>query len=230
MTGTTADIIPIVIVPVVILVFWLVTIYYANSHPRWGSQAPAAPVSTHALEESVPAQRLSSPGTVVPGQRPGTAADQVTPEQAGQRDPKLALCLKTSCGEHYLSQAFGRLLLSPIRAVVSILPAEVPERCPAGGPGGRVPRTGTRCSSLARRLPLLLVWRSRRPVELPGLRALGALQPNFQQADALESLAALLAEDGRTRESRRTYGRAAQVFKAIDDAEASSRCDALAAP
>jgi len=59
---------------------------------------------------------------------------------------------------------------------------------------------------------------------------MGALQPDFRQADALESLAALLAEDGRTRESRRIYARAAQVFKAIDDAEASSRCDALAAP
>jgi tetratricopeptide (TPR) repeat protein len=57
-----------------------------------------------------------------------------------------------------------------------------------------------------------------------------ALHPNFRQAEALESLAGLLAEDGRTGESRRSYARAAQVFKAIDDAEASSRCDALAAP
>jgi hypothetical protein len=82
MTGTTADIIPIVIVPVVILAAWLVMINYANSHPRWGSQAPADTGSGHALEGSVPAQRLSSPGPVVPGQRPGTAADEVTPEQA----------------------------------------------------------------------------------------------------------------------------------------------------
>ena len=82
MTGTTADIIPIVIVPVVILVFWLVTIYYANSHPRWGNQPPADTGSTHALEGSVPAQRLSSPGPVVPAQRPGTAVEEVTPEQA----------------------------------------------------------------------------------------------------------------------------------------------------
>jgi tetratricopeptide (TPR) repeat protein len=57
-----------------------------------------------------------------------------------------------------------------------------------------------------------------------------ALHPNFRQAEALESLAGLLAEDGRTGESRRTYARAAQVFEAIDDAEASSRCDGLAAP
>ena len=57
-----------------------------------------------------------------------------------------------------------------------------------------------------------------------------ALHPNFRQAEALESLAGLLAKDGRTGESRRTYARAAQVFKAIDDAEASSHCDALAAP
>jgi hypothetical protein len=81
MTGTTGDIIPIVIVPVVALAFWLVMMYYVASHPRWGSQAPADTVSTHALEGSVPAQRLSSPGPVVPGQRPGTAAHEVTPEQ-----------------------------------------------------------------------------------------------------------------------------------------------------
>jgi hypothetical protein len=82
MTGTTSDIIVIVIVPVVALAFWLVMMFHANSHPQWGSQAPADTVSTHALEGSVPAQRRGSPGPVVPGQRPGTAADDVTPEQA----------------------------------------------------------------------------------------------------------------------------------------------------
>jgi tetratricopeptide (TPR) repeat protein len=55
-----------------------------------------------------------------------------------------------------------------------------------------------------------------------------ALHPNFRLAEALESLAGLLAKDGRTGESRRAYARAALVFKAIDDDEASSRCDALA--
>jgi hypothetical protein len=82
MTGTTGDIIPIVIVPVLILGFWLVIIFYANSHPRWGSQAPAETVSTHALAGSVPGQRPSSPEPAVPGQRPGTAADEVTRGQA----------------------------------------------------------------------------------------------------------------------------------------------------
>jgi tetratricopeptide (TPR) repeat protein/transcriptional regulator with XRE-family HTH domain len=57
-----------------------------------------------------------------------------------------------------------------------------------------------------------------------------ALHPDFRQAEALESLAGLLARDGQASESRRTYARAAQVFKAIDDAESSSRCDVLAAP
>ena len=56
------------------------------------------------------------------------------------------------------------------------------------------------------------------------------VHPDFRQAEALESLAGLLASDGRTGESRRAYARAAQVFKAVDDAEASSRCDALAGP
>ena len=82
MTGTAADIIPIVIVPVVALAFCLVMIYYADSHPRWGSQAPADTISAHVLEGSVPAQRLNSPGPVVPSQRPGTAADESIPEQA----------------------------------------------------------------------------------------------------------------------------------------------------
>jgi hypothetical protein len=82
MTGTTADLIPIIIVPVVALVFMLVMVNYANSHPYWGSQAPADAGSTHPLEGGVPAQRLSSLGSVVPGQRLGTAADDVTPEQA----------------------------------------------------------------------------------------------------------------------------------------------------
>ena len=82
MTGTTADLIPIIIIPVVALAFMLVMVNYANSHPQWGSQAPADTVSTHPLEGGIPAQRLSSPGPVVPGQRLGTAAAEVTPEQA----------------------------------------------------------------------------------------------------------------------------------------------------
>jgi hypothetical protein len=55
-------------------------------------------------------------------------------------------------------------------------------------------------------------------------------QPNFRQAEALETLAALLAEEGRTEESRRAYARAAQVYEAIGDAEASSRCHAAVPP
>jgi hypothetical protein len=82
MSGTTADIIPIVIVPILALAFLLVMVNYANSHPQWGSRAPADTVSTHALEGSIPAQRLSRAGPVVPGQRLGTAADEVAPEQA----------------------------------------------------------------------------------------------------------------------------------------------------
>ena len=82
MTGTTGDIIPIVIIPVLALVFWLVVIFHASNHPRWGKQPPADNAAAHALEGNVPAQRLSSPRPVVPGQRAGTAADEVTPEQA----------------------------------------------------------------------------------------------------------------------------------------------------
>jgi hypothetical protein len=81
MTGTAGDIIPIVIVPVLALAYMLGMVYYANSHPQWGNQ-PTETGSTHALEGSVPTQDLSSPRPVVPGQPPGTDADEVTREQA----------------------------------------------------------------------------------------------------------------------------------------------------
>jgi hypothetical protein len=81
MTGTTADLIPIIIVPVVALAFMLVMVNWANSHPQWGSQAPADTVSTHPLGGGVPAQRLGSPGPVVPSQPLGTVADEVASEQ-----------------------------------------------------------------------------------------------------------------------------------------------------
>ncbi|WP_424534079.1 AAA family ATPase [Sphaerisporangium viridialbum] len=48
------------------------------------------------------------------------------------------------------------------------------------------------------------------------------------QARSLETLAALLADEGRTGESRRAYARAAEVYEAIGDADASSRCHDLA--
>jgi tetratricopeptide (TPR) repeat protein/transcriptional regulator with XRE-family HTH domain len=56
------------------------------------------------------------------------------------------------------------------------------------------------------------------------------LEPDFRRAEALETLADLLAEEGRTEESRRAYGRAAQVYEAIGDAEASGRCHAAVTP
>jgi len=82
MSGTNADLIPIIIIPVVALVFMLGMIFYANSHPQWGSsQAPADAVSTHAMEGGISAQRLSSPGPVVPGERLDRAADEGAAEQ-----------------------------------------------------------------------------------------------------------------------------------------------------
>ncbi|MEU0481378.1 tetratricopeptide repeat protein [Streptosporangium sp. NPDC006013] len=59
-----------------------------------------------------------------------------------------------------------------------------------------------------------------------------ALMEQFQtissQARALETLAAVLAEEGRTEESRRAYARAAELFEASGDAEAGGRCHDLA--
>ncbi|MFF2936813.1 helix-turn-helix domain-containing protein [Streptomyces mirabilis] len=63
-----------------------------------------------------------------------------------------------------------------------------------------------------------------------GIDALDELKvSDFRQAGALESLAALLAGEGRTDESRHAYARAAQVFEAIGDTGARNRCHALAA-
>ena len=62
-----------------------------------------------------------------------------------------------------------------------------------------------------------------------GIDGMDTLQmSDFRQAAALKTLAALLAEEGRTDDSRRAYARAAQVFEAIGDTEAGSRCHALA--
>ena len=61
MSGTNADLIPIIIIPVVALAFMLGMIFYANSHPQWGSQAPADTVPTHALEGGIPAQASEQP-------------------------------------------------------------------------------------------------------------------------------------------------------------------------
>ncbi|MFD6181927.1 NB-ARC domain-containing protein [Streptomyces goshikiensis] len=52
---------------------------------------------------------------------------------------------------------------------------------------------------------------------------------DYRQADALETLASLLAEEGLPNDSRRAYVRAAQVFESIGDSAASSRCRTLAA-
>lgn len=62
-----------------------------------------------------------------------------------------------------------------------------------------------------------------------GIDLLDTLQvSDFRHAEALEALAALLVEEGRTDESHRTYARAAQVYAAIGDPESSSRCHTLA--
>jgi len=88
MSGTNADLIPIIIIPVVALGFMLGMIFYANSHPQWGSQATGDTASTHALEGGIPTQRLSSPGPVVPGERLGRAADEAAAEQVRASEPR----------------------------------------------------------------------------------------------------------------------------------------------
>ena len=82
MTGTNADIAVIIPVAVILLAVWLIAVYYANAHPRWRTQEPAESTEARALGGTVPAQRLSSPGPVVPGQRADAAADERSPEQA----------------------------------------------------------------------------------------------------------------------------------------------------
>lgn len=50
---------------------------------------------------------------------------------------------------------------------------------------------------------------------------------DYRQADALETLASLLADEGLTDESRHTYVRAAEVFESIGDTASSNRCQAM---
>ncbi|MFD8820673.1 tetratricopeptide repeat protein, partial [Streptomyces sp. NPDC059627] len=50
------------------------------------------------------------------------------------------------------------------------------------------------------------------------------LDPSHWQADALEELAVLLAEEGRDAESRLAYERAARMFETLGDADAHRRC------
>ncbi|NUR84078.1 MAG: tetratricopeptide repeat protein [Nonomuraea sp.] len=74
----------------------------------------------------------------------------------------------------------------------------------------------------------------RRPEAISKLTEAVGLMDEIQvpplQAGALETLAALLAEEGRGDESRQAYARAAEVYEAIGDAEASTRCRDLAGP
>ncbi|MFJ6656382.1 ATP-binding protein [Streptomyces sp. NPDC091377] len=63
-----------------------------------------------------------------------------------------------------------------------------------------------------------------------GIDVIETLQmSDFRQALALETLAALLADEGRGEESRHASARAARVFEAIGDPVAADRCRALAA-
>ncbi|GAA1932179.1 XRE family transcriptional regulator [Streptomyces durmitorensis] len=83
------------------------------------------------------------------------------------------------------------------------------------------------------RIGQILALLGRRPEALATLNtAIGLLDDlhvsNFWLAQALEDVAALHAEDGRTDQSRHLYTRAAQVYAAAGDSEARDRCHALA--
>ncbi|GAA0929143.1 ATP-binding protein [Virgisporangium aurantiacum] len=72
----------------------------------------------------------------------------------------------------------------------------------------------------------------RRPEAIDKLTEATGLMAQAQllalQGRSLETLAELLAEEGRRAESQRTYARAAEAYVAIDDADASRRCQQLA--
>ncbi|MEV7285312.1 helix-turn-helix domain-containing protein [Streptomyces sp. NPDC093252] len=56
---------------------------------------------------------------------------------------------------------------------------------------------------------------------------LGRFDVNFRQGQFLESLAELLALEGRAEEGERTYARAAEVYRLTGDGAAAARCQAL---
>ncbi|MGW3632224.1 hypothetical protein ACWD7F_19015 [Streptomyces sp. NPDC005122] len=53
------------------------------------------------------------------------------------------------------------------------------------------------------------------------MELMDALQPNFRQAEALETLGAVVDDDGH-----RSYLRAARTYREIGDEAASLRCEA----
>ncbi|MFI6604329.1 ATP-binding protein [Nonomuraea sp. NPDC050536] len=78
------------------------------------------------------------------------------------------------------------------------------------------------------RLGMCLRALGRRAEAVTALTEAVTLMDRLQLADylhalALENLAALLAEEGQTEESRRAYARAAEVYEAIGDSEAANR-------
>ncbi|WP_433413069.1 helix-turn-helix domain-containing protein [Microtetraspora malaysiensis] len=91
--------------------------------------------------------------------------------------------------------------------------------------------TFTRPIALARIGECLALLGHRSEAVLKLTEAIGLMeqaQLPSQQARSLETLAALLAEEGRNEESRSSYARAAEAYEEVGDAEASSRCRDLA--
>ncbi|MFI6925232.1 helix-turn-helix domain-containing protein [Nonomuraea spiralis] len=85
----------------------------------------------------------------------------------------------------------------------------------------------TRTIALARIGECLALLGHRAEAVLKLTEAIGLMEQArlpSQQARSLETLAALLAEEGRNDESRAAYARAAEAYEEVGDAEASRRC------
>ena len=99
MTGSTGDIVAIMIVALIALAFMLSVVYYADSHPGWRGQAragaaPGLERSGSAYEGAVPPARADAVpparGGAVPPGRGGEAPDPreaAVPTPRGETEP-----------------------------------------------------------------------------------------------------------------------------------------------
>ena len=99
MTGSTGDIVTIMIVALIALAFMLSVVYYADSHPGWRGQAragaaPGLERSGSAYEGAVPPARADAVpparGGAVPPGRGGEAPDPreaAVPTPRGETEP-----------------------------------------------------------------------------------------------------------------------------------------------
>ncbi len=73
MTGSTTAAVVIPIVALTVLAIWLAMVYYADSHPRWGTSSTTSGRRSSGLPEGA----RKPPEVEVPRPRPGGSRDSI---------------------------------------------------------------------------------------------------------------------------------------------------------